>query len=247
MTAGALQPGAVALITGAGSGIGAAIARDLAGAGLRTILTGRRMEPLQRLAGELGKGAHACPLDVADAASVAGLPGRLPADLREPDILVNNAGHDVGGRAGFDKAAIEDMAGVIETNVIGLMRVTRLFLPAMLARGRGDIVNIGSVAGLRGGAGLAAYNASKFAVRGLGQALREECKGRGVRVSEIQPGTVRTGFAEARWRGDAEKAEAFYAGFPELLTPEDVAACVHLALALPRRAHVAELLVLPSA
>ncbi|HLI13441.1 MAG TPA: SDR family NAD(P)-dependent oxidoreductase [Alphaproteobacteria bacterium] len=238
--------GATALVTGASSGFGEAIAVHLAARGVRIIATARHRERLDKLAAKIGRDFHALSLDVTDPAAADGIMDRLPPNWREIDILVNNAGSDVGGRQRFDVGAAGDWASTIETNVTGLLRVTRAVLPGMIARGRGHIVNIGSIAAIRPMAGLAAYGASKAAVHAFSDALRMELKGTPVRVTEILPGTARTGFAAARWRGDEKQAEAFYAGFKSLLTAEDVARTVIFALEQPPHVVIAELVVLPT-
>jgi NADP-dependent 3-hydroxy acid dehydrogenase YdfG len=241
-----LRPGAVALVTGASSGFGEAIARLLASRGLRVVAAARRKERLEAIAAEAGGKMLPLVLDVAAPESAAGLVDRLPAAWREIDILVNNAGSDVGGRNAFERGAAEDWAATIETNVSGLLRVTRAVLPGMVSRGRGHIVNLGSIAALRPVKGLAAYATSKAAVHMFSDALRLEVQGSGIRVTEVLPGTARTGFAEARWRGDKSQAEAFYGGFATLLSAEDVARMVLFALEQPAHVVVAQLLVLPS-
>jgi len=240
-----LRPGAIALITGASSGIGAALALTLAARGVRVIATARKSQRLAKLAARHGKAILPLALDVTDAKASAGIMKALPAKWRAVDILVNNAGSDVGGRRRFDEGGIADWASTIETNVAGLMRMTHAVLPGMLARGRGHIVNLGSVAGLRPMAASVAYNTSKAAVHMFSDSLRSDLKGSPLRVSEIMPGTVRTGFAEARWRGDKATAERFYASFEALLTVEDVVRAVVFALEQPPHVVVAQLLLLP--
>lgn len=241
-----LRPGAVALVTGASSGFGEAIALGLADRGVRVIAAARGKERLAPLAERLGPGGHALVLDVTAGKAVDGVMDGLPAEWRAIDILVNNAGSDVGGRRRFDEGAIDDWAGTIETNVTGLLRVTRAVLPGMMARGRGHIVNLGSIVTLRPTGGLAAYAASKAAVHAFSDTLRTEVKGTGIRVTEVLPGTARTGFAAARWRGDQAEADAFYGGFKTLLTAEDVARTVLFALEQPPHVVIAELVVLPT-
>ncbi|MFI5020102.1 MAG: SDR family oxidoreductase [Alphaproteobacteria bacterium] len=236
----------VALVSGASRGIGAAMVHALAARGARVIATARKRERLDKLVERYGKDILPLVLDVTDAGAASGLVAALPAEWRAVDILINNAGSDVGGRRRFDEGGIEDWAATIETNVTGLMRVTRAVLPGMLARGRGHIVNLGSIAGLRPAAGMAAYNTSKAAVHMFSDSLRAELKGTGIRVSEIMPGTARTGFAEARWRGDKAAAERFYASFETLLTADDVARAVVFALEQPSHVVIAQLLVLPT-
>ncbi|MGO8867359.1 MAG: SDR family oxidoreductase [Alphaproteobacteria bacterium] len=241
-----LGAGAVALVSGASRGIGEAMVHALAARGARVIATARKRERLDKLVERYGKDILPLALDVTDAGAVSTLVAALPADWRAVDILINNAGSDVGGRRRFEEGAIEDWAGTIETNVTGLMRVTRAILSGMLARGRGHIVNLGSIAGLRPTAGIAAYNTSKAAVHMFSDALRAELKGTAIRVSEIMPGTARTGFAEARWRGDEAAAEHFYGSFETLLTADDVARSVVFALEQPPHVVIAQLLVLPT-
>jgi NADP-dependent 3-hydroxy acid dehydrogenase YdfG len=241
-----LAPGAIALVTGASSGFGEAIAEALAARGVRVIVTARKRERVAGLAERLGRNALPLSLDVTDAHATAGLLDALPPDWREIDILVNNAGSDIGGRQPFVAGAIDDWATTIETNVTGLLRVTRAVLPGMTARGRGHIVNLGSIAALRSTAGIAAYTTSKAAVHGFSDALRAEVKGTAIRVTEIMPGTARTGFAEARWRGDKAAADKFYGAFKTLLTSEDVVRTVVFALEQPPHVVIAELVVLPT-
>ena len=242
----ALRPGALALVTGAGSGIGAAVAEALAARDCRVICAARRIDRLRELARRLGSGCHPLELDVTDADGAAGVLDRLPAELREIDILVNNAGHDAGGRQRFDLGEAGEWASIIETNVIGLMRVSHAVVPGMVARRRGHVVNIGSIAGLRAIPGGSVYAASKFAVRGFSDGLRADYEGSGVRVTEIMPGTARTEFALARWHGDRAKADAFYGGYDTLLAAEDVARCVVFALEQPAHVVVSRLVVVPT-
>ncbi|HZS83495.1 MAG TPA: SDR family oxidoreductase [Stellaceae bacterium] len=245
MTLRKLEAGALALVTGASSGIGAALAEQLVGKGCRVIAAARRADRLGALARRLGPLCRPVALDVNDDASVGSLIERLPAEWRDIDILVNNAAHDIGGKVPFGEGRVGDWLAIIETNVAGMLRVTGALLPTILAQGGGQIVNIGSVSGVSAVPNEAAYIASKHAVNGFSKALRLDYLGR-IRVIEILPGIVRTGFAEARWRGDAAKAAAYYDSFPVCLTPEDIAGCVVFALAQPANVTIAELLVLPS-
>jgi 3-hydroxy acid dehydrogenase / malonic semialdehyde reductase len=246
MTGRGIRPGAVALVTGASSGIGRATARALACEGCRVILTARRADRLAELAGEIGAGAVAIPLDVRDGVGVAGLIDRLPPEARAIDILINNAGHDVGGRRRFDQGAMDDWADIIQTNVQGLLRVTRAVLPDMLARGSGDIVSIGSLSGVRSTPELSAYGASKAAVHMFCENLRSELAGSGVRVIEILPGPTCTEFALERYRGDERKAQAFYAGVGIPLAADDIARAIVFALQQPVHVTVAQLMLVPS-
>lgn len=236
-----------ALVTGASSGIGAAAAQALAADGWRVVCAARRVDKLAALAESIGEAALAIDLDVSDPDSAASLPQRLPAGWREIDLLVNNAGHDVGGRRRFDRGDIADWAATLQTNAIGMMRVTHALVPAMAERGRGHVVNIGSIGAFEVNPGGAAYVASKAAVHGFSQALRADFKGKGVRVTEVVPGIVRTGFAETRWAGDTARAADFYSKFPTVLDPADVARAVVYAAQQPSHVTVAELVVVTSA
>jgi 3-hydroxy acid dehydrogenase / malonic semialdehyde reductase len=242
----ALDQGAIALVTGASSGIGAAIAEALVGAGGRVIAAARRLDRLSDLAAKLGAACHPLALDQTDDHSVRTLLERLPAAWRDIDIVINNAGHGIGGKRRFDAGTAEEWVGIIETNVSGMIRVSRAVIPGMLARGGGQIVNIGSAVGVQALPNDATYTTSKFAVHGFSKALRLDYLGR-IRVIEVLPGLVSTEFDEVRRFGDTAAAEAYYASFPERLLPEDVASCVAFALAQPPRVTIAELLVLPSA
>ncbi len=241
-----LGEGALALVTGASSGIGEAIVEQLVARGCRVVAAARRLERLESLAARLGPLCLPVALDVADAASVASLLERLPPEWRGIDILVNNAAHDVGGKVPFGEGALEDWHRIIETNVQGMVRMTRTLIPGMLACGGGQIVNLGSTSGIAATPNDAAYIMSKHAVNGFSKALRLDYLGK-LRVIEILPGLVRTGFAETRWRGDRRKAAEFYDGAAETLRPADIASCVLFALEQPENVTIAELLVLPSA
>lgn len=238
------QPGAVALVTGASSGIGAATAAALAALGCRVICCGRRMAPLKAIAGKLGARGLAIELDVDSPQSVDGVVDRLPADWREVEILINNAGHDRGGRSRFDEGSMAEWESIIQTNVIGLIRVTRALIPPMIARDRGHIVNIGSISGYRPYAGGTLYAGSKHAVHGFSESLRLDFRNTGVRVTEILPGMVRTGFAESRW-SDKTRAAKFYDDFGACLAPEDVARTIAFAVQQPRHVVISQLVVVP--
>ena len=244
--AGSLPAGAVALVTGASAGIGAATAKALAARGARVICAARKRDRLASLAESLGPGAHALELDVTDPASVGGLLERLPEALRAIDILVANAGHDVGGRRRFDEGAIEDYAGVIETNVTGLVRTCHAVIPGMLERGRGHVVTLGSIAGLRSFAQAGVYCASKYAVRAFTDTLRADYADTDLRITEILPGMTRTDFAANRYRGDTERAEAFYDSFPANLDPADIADAIVYAVSRPASVTVAQMVVVPT-
>jgi 3-hydroxy acid dehydrogenase / malonic semialdehyde reductase len=235
----------VSLVTGASSGIGAATVEKLVADGWKVIAAARRVDRLAALGAQLGSRCHPIALDVTDPNSVSTLASRLPEDWRAIQVLINNAGHDIGGRTTFDQQQVEDMLSTIETNVEGMIRVTRAIVPLLLERQDGHIVNIGSNAATAAYAGGTAYVASKFAVNGFSKALRLDYLGK-IRVTEILPGLVRTEFAEVRNFGDTRKADAFYASRAGCLRPEDIANCIAFALDQPLDVNIAELLVLPS-
>jgi 3-hydroxy acid dehydrogenase/malonic semialdehyde reductase len=239
-----LDEGAIALVTGASSGIGAALAEQLVARGGRVIAAARRRDRLAALAERLGPSCLPLELDVADAGAAA-LLERLPAEWRDIDILVNNAGHDVGGKVPFGTGAVADWVSVIETNVAGMIRMSHAVIPGMLARGGGQIVNLGSISGVTPVPTDAVYSASKFAVDGLSKTLRLEYLGK-IRVMQILPGLVRTEFDEVRKRGDTASAAGFYGAASGTLMPEDVAGCIVFALGQPAHVNVAELLVMPA-
>jgi NADP-dependent 3-hydroxy acid dehydrogenase YdfG len=243
---GILQPGAVALVTGASAGIGAATARALAARGARVVCASRNKARLDDLVAELAAGAHAIELDVADPASTESLIARLPKALRAVDMLIANAGHDIGGRRRFDEGALADWASIIETNVTGMIRTCYAVVPGMLARGRGHVVTLGSIAGLGTYKGSTIYNASKFAVHGFTDALRKDYGDSDIRVTEILPGLTRTEFATSRHRGDSAKATAFYDSYAETLEPDDIARAIVYALDQPARVTISQMVVMPS-
>ncbi len=234
----------VVFITGASSGIGEATSRQLIANGYRVVGAARNADKLARLGQELGTGFYPLSLDVNDADAVAALPDTLPPEFRQIGVLINNAGHDTGGRRSFEQGSAEQWCDIVETNVQGLIRVTRALIEGMLARGQGHIVNLGSIMGIKPYATLSAYVASKYAVHGLSETLRLDYAGKGIRVTEIMPGLVRTGFAAQRF-GDAEEAEAYYARSGPSLTADDVANTVLFALQQPKHVEIAQLVVLP--
>jgi NADP-dependent 3-hydroxy acid dehydrogenase YdfG len=239
----AVQAGKIAVVTGASSGIGAASARALAAAGFHVILGARRLERLLEIAREINAAgtaeAVAMTLDVADPVSVDVFAGGVP----RAHLLVNNA----GGAQGLEPIAAardDDWRTMWEVNVLGLMRMTRALLPALLASGDGHVVNLGSVAGFETYAGGAGYTSVKHAVRAISRTLRLELLGKPVRVTEIDPGMVETEFSQVRFRGDEEKASAVYRGM-QPLTAEDVADCVVWAATRPSHVNVDEIVVRP--
>jgi 3-hydroxy acid dehydrogenase / malonic semialdehyde reductase len=220
-----------AIVTGASSGIGAATARALAADGARVAGGARRAEQLET--------EIALALDVTDPASCVRFVEEAVEALGGLDVLVNGAGLALG-REPFDESSEEDEEAVLETNLHGLIRMTRLCL-AHLGDG-GHIVNIGSVAGRQAYENAALYVTSKFAVRGFTYALREDLLGRPIRITTVDPGLVETDFSLVRFRGDAERARAVYEGV-EAMTPDDIADCIVFALTRPPHVNVDELVV----
>lgn len=241
-----IEPGRTAFVTGAASGIGRAISRSLHAAGCRLVLADRQEAPLRELAAELGGDVFPLVLDISDAAAVAAAPDALPEAFRAVDILVNNAGHDIGGRTRFDFGSADDWAAIVETNLIGLMRVTRAILPGMIARGRGDIVNMSSISAIRMVPDQAPYSASKAGVHMLSDILRGELSETPIRVTEIMPGLTRTNIVASRHRGDEAAATSYFERFGMALDAEDVARCVMFALEQPPHMQIAQIFVVPT-
>jgi 3-hydroxy acid dehydrogenase/malonic semialdehyde reductase len=227
--------GRTAIVTGASSGIGRATAEALLAGGARVVAGARRVDRLE----ELGEGALGLPLDVTDPESCAAFVTRAVKELDGLDILVNAAGLALG-RDPFDASTEDDERVVLETNVNGLIRMTRLALPHF-ADG-GHIVNIGSVAGRQAYPSGSLYVTSKFAVRGFTYALREDLLGRPIRITTVDPGLVETEFSRVRFRGDEAQASAVYEGV-EAMTPDDIAECVVFAVTRPPHVNVDELVV----
>ncbi|MFF8104135.1 SDR family NAD(P)-dependent oxidoreductase [Streptomyces sp. NPDC014986] len=236
----------IAVVTGASSGIGAATARRLAGAGYRVVLTARRKDRIEALAEELtaaGHSAAAYPLDVTDRAAV----DEFATAFKTVGVLVNNA----GGALGADPVATgdpDDWRTMYETNVIGTLHLTQALLPKLDASGDGTVVVVSSTAGHATYEGGAGYVAAKHGAHVLAETLRLEIVGRPVRVIEIAPGMVRTeGFALTRFGGDAEKAAKVYEGVAEPLTADDVADTITWAVTRPPHVNIDLLVVRPRA
>lgn len=236
---------ACAVITGAAGGMGSALCAALVEQGRQVVMVDRDEAGLRRLAERLGSATYPLPLDITDARAVARLPQLVPEHFGPVDVLVNNAGHDIGGRKRFDQGDADDWAAIIDTNLVGLMRVTRAILPGMVARNTGDIVNMGSISALRLVPDMAPYSASKAGVHMLTDIIRGELATTGIRVTEILPGLTRTGIIRSRYRGDEQEERRYFERFGMALAPEDVARSVLFALNQPRDVQVAQLVVLP--
>lgn len=245
--------GKTVFLTGASSGIGQATALELteaAGGDLRIILAARRAERLEELKKEIEKRHQkaevlAFPLDVSKHREVAKtLDEKLPKEWSNVDILINNAGL-VYGSERVGEYAQDDIDGIFYTNVLGLISLTQYFMPKFRAQDHGDIVNIGSIAGLDPYPNGSIYCASKAAVRSFTHSLRKETLDTRIRVMEVQPGAVETEFSIVRNRGDVDKAKAVYKGTEPLLA-EDIAEIITFNLTRRQNTVVADTLVFPS-
>jgi NADP-dependent 3-hydroxy acid dehydrogenase YdfG len=229
----------VAVVTGASSGIGAATARRLRSEGFDLVIGARRLDKLREVAGPLG--AMALELDVRDRGSVEAFAAQIP----DCDVLINNA----GGALGLEPLAQADedqWRQMWESNVLGLMLVTRALLPRLEASGGGHIVNIGSIAGFETYPGGSGYTSVKHAVRAITRTLRIELLGKPVRVTEIDPGMVETEFSIVRFSGDEARADKVYEGLTPL-TADDIADCIAWAVARPPHVNIDEMVVRPLA
>ncbi len=238
------QPGTV-FITGASSGFGAAIAHRFAAAGARVVAAARRSDRLKDLAGELGSRMLPITLDVRDRAAVAQVIGGLPAEFAQIDVLVNNAGAALGLSPAQD-ADLDDWEQMIDTNCKGLAYCTRAILPGMVARRRGHVINLGSVAGTYPYPGGNAYGGTKAFVHQFSLNLRSDLHGTGVRVTCIEPGMADTEFSIVRFSGDQAKADAVYADM-QPLTSGDIAESVYWAATLPPHVNVNTIELMPVA
>lgn len=235
----------LAIVTGASAGFGRAIARHLVDAGWRVAGTGRRGERLDELAGELGGAFRPLVFDVRERAAVDAALGELGKDLASVDVLVNNAGLALGlGPA--QEADLEDWETMVDTNIKGLLYMTRALLPGMVERNRGHVVNIGSIAADNPYPGGNAYGATKAFVQQFSRNLRADLLGTGVRVTDIAPGLAETEFSLVRFKGDSEKAKKPYRGL-EPLTADDIARAALWALEQPTHVNVNRIEIMPVA
>jgi 3-hydroxy acid dehydrogenase/malonic semialdehyde reductase len=239
--------GKLILITGASAGIGEACARRFATEGASLALWARRKDRLERLGAELrqGGGVHLAQVDVRDRAAVNRATERLVAAGDVPDVLINNAGL-ASGLAKIHEGDQEDWDRMIDTNLKGLLNVTRAILPHMVARRRGHVVNLGSTAGHVTYPMGNVYSATKFGVRALTEAMNLDVSGTPIRVSSVDPGFVETEFSEVRFRGDKERAKAVYKGFKPL-TADDVADAIAYVVNLPEHVNILDLIIMPTA
>lgn len=233
----------VAVVTGASSGIGEATARGLVKAGFKVVLGARREDRLLAVARELG--GRGLPLDVRDRASIQAFVDAITVEYGQVEILINNAGLAAGLQP-VAEGSDDDWVQMMETNVLGLLRVTKAMLPLLRRAARGHIVNLGSVAGFEVYPGGVGYTASKHAVRAITRTLRLELMGEPIRVTEIEPGMVETEFSLVRFKGDRERAATVYKGM-QPLTGADIADCIVWAVTRPPHVNIDEMVVRPIA
>ena len=239
----------IVLVTGATSGIGLACARIFATNGHNLIITGRRKERLDKISEQLKQdfAVNVLPLnfDVRDKEAVKNILTNLPNDWANIDILVNNAGLAVGMDT-IQDGDTDDWERMIDTNIKGLLYVTRAVLPGMTSRRKGHIINIGSIAGKEVYPFGNVYCATKHAVDALTKGIRIDTVKYGIKVTQIAPGAVETEFSVVRFKGDKEKADSVYKGF-EPLHPENIAEVAYFATTLPANANINDLVIMPTA
>jgi 3-hydroxy acid dehydrogenase / malonic semialdehyde reductase len=229
------QPGVV-FVTGASSGFGAAVARRFAATGARVVASARRADRLKELAAELGTRLLPVTLDVRDRAAVAEVVNGLPPEFADVDVLVNNAGLALGlGPA--QTADLDEWDQMIDTNCKGLVYCTRAILPGMVARRRGHVINLGSVAGTYPYPGGNVYGGTKAFVHQFSLELRSDVHGTGVRVTCVEPGMADTEFSTVRFGGDRAQADAVYEGM-QPMTADDIAESIFWAATLPSHVNV---------
>lgn len=239
--------GKTVLITGATSGIGEGCARKFAAMGSNLILNGRNIEKLNQLKEELtalGVEVLTLPFDVRDRAAMRAAIDSLQGPWQQIDVLINNAGLVIGVDKEFE-GNLDEWDIVLDTNIKALLSMTRMIVPGMVARGRGHIINIGSIAGDAAYPGGSVYCATKAAVKALSDGLRIDLVDTPLRVTNIKPGMVETNFTVVRYRGDKQRADDFYKGIRPL-TGDDIAEVVYYAASAPEHVQIAEVLVMPT-
>ncbi len=233
----------IALITGATSGIGRATALKLASLGYSIIVTGRRVDRLEALQAEVEASGAECVTLCFDVRSNQECEEHL-SPIEHIDLLVNNAGL-ASGMEHIDVGELSDWDAMIDTNVKGLLYVTRIVAPKMVAAKAGHIINIGSIAGTEAYENGAVYCASKHAVHAISQSMRSDLLESGIKVSEIRPGMVETEFSTVRFHGDQQRADNVYKGF-EPLTGADIAEAIGWIAQLPAHMNVNDIVLMPS-
>ncbi|MFY8109962.1 MAG: SDR family NAD(P)-dependent oxidoreductase [Bacteroidia bacterium] len=243
------MPNKIAFITGASSGIGMAIAKRFASEGINLILNARRLDRLEKLKLELESENQIkillCPFDIRHKSEVEKAISEIPDDWKDIYYLINNAGL-ASGLGNLHEGDVEDWEKMIDTNVKGLLYISRIILPGMVERKMGHVVNISSIAGKEVYANGNVYCASKFAVDALSRGMRIELSPHNVKVTSINPGAVETEFSIVRFHGDKERADKVYDGFDNLLA-EDIADAAYYAISRPQRMNINEMIVMPTA
>jgi 3-hydroxy acid dehydrogenase/malonic semialdehyde reductase len=236
-----------AFITGATSGIGKATATIFAKNNIRLILCGRRIEKLKELEKELGTYTDVTTLsfDVSKREDVKNAVNSLPENFKKIDILINNAGN-AHGLSSIQEGNIDDWDAMIDSNVKGVLYVTKAIVTQMVERNNGFIVNIGSIAAKEVYANGNVYCASKHAVNALNKSMRIDLNKHNIRVAAIHPGAVETAFSEVRFKGDTEKATAVYSGY-KALQAEDIADIIQFVVSRPYHVNIEDLVVYPTA
>ncbi len=234
----------IVLITGATAGFGAATARRFIKEGAKVILTGRRTDRLEALKAELGDAAHTVAFDIQDQDAVAAAITGLPDDFKNITVLVNNAGLAMG-MSGAQEAKMSDWNTMISTNISGLVACTHAVLPGMVARDRGHIVNLGSVAGTYPYPGGNVYGATKAFVHQFSLNLRADLVGKNVRVTSVEPGMAESEFSVVRFEGDADKAAGVYKGM-QPMTPDDIAESIYWVTSMPAHVNVNTIEMMPT-
>lgn len=237
----------IVLITGATSGIGKACAHKFASMGADIILNGRKVELMEEIKNELvalGVDVLLLPFDVRDREAMRSAVDSLEGKWKNIDVLINNAGLVFGVDKEFE-GSLDEWDIMIDTNIRALLAMTRMVVPAMVERGAGHIINIGSIAGDAAYPGGSVYCATKAAVKALSDGLRIDLVDTPLRVTNIKPGMVETNFSVTRYRGDKEKADAFYKGI-QPLCGADIAEVAYYAASAPAHVQIAEVLVMPT-
>ena len=239
----------IAIITGASAGFGRATAIALARNNYDVVITGRRSEKLEKVEEEIRSKSEADVLslsfDIRDKEAVKDACGKLTGKWEKVDVLVNNAGL-AAGMSLIHEGSVDDWEQMIDTNIKGLLYITRLITPGMVKSEKGHIINIGSIAGKEAYEKGNVYNASKFAVDGLTQAMRIDLVDFGIKVTAINPGAAETEFSLVRYKGDQEQADSVYDGFTPLYA-EDIAEAILFAVSRPPHVNIDDMVIMPSA
>ncbi len=235
----------IAFVTGATSGIGRATAEYLAEEGYDLVICGRRADRLKELADKVSVKTHSLVFDVRDRAAAFEAIESLPAAWKAIDVLINNAGN-AHGLSSFQNGNIDDWDAMIDINVKGLLYVSKAIVPGMIERGRGHVVNIGSIAGKEVYPNGNVYCASKHAVDAVNNGMRLDLNGTGVKVSQVCPGLVETEFSMVRFKGDEERSKSVYEGF-DALTANDIADLIRFIVTRPAHVNISDTIIFPAA